>query len=132
MVKLLQMYALFFSGVIPLNLTGIEQELLRRPITLFLFEVSVYSSNLRRAREAGYECTHGRKACLEGTRMDLLDRIYEWIEPPSANKRQRTSEADQHNKLSSIRANPITHSIFWLTGLAGTGKSTIAQSVAEY
>ncbi|PMD32012.1 hypothetical protein L207DRAFT_590884 [Hyaloscypha variabilis F] len=46
-------------------------------------------------------------ACLENTRSDLLSKIYNWIDGPD--------EA----------------SIFWLNGFAGTGKSTIARTVAR-
>lgn len=45
--------------------------------------------------------------CLLGTRVDILEKIRDWI----------TGNA--------------TKSIFWLNGMAGTGKSTIARSVAE-
>jgi hypothetical protein len=45
--------------------------------------------------------------CLPDTRVDLLQEIYAW--------------ADGHDK-------PL---IFWLSGLAGTGKSTIARTVAR-
>ncbi|KAN0089845.1 WD40-repeat-containing domain protein [Hyaloscypha variabilis] len=45
--------------------------------------------------------------CLENTRSDLLSKIYDWIDRPD--------EA----------------SIFWLNGFAGTGKSTIARTVAR-
>ena len=60
----------------------------------------------QRARGAGYR--HGnRNGCLKGTRKSVLTEIEHWTEdferPP----------------------------IFWLNGLAGTGKSTIAQTVAE-
>jgi hypothetical protein len=44
--------------------------------------------------------------CLLGTRVDLLQEIYDW--------------ADRQDK----------HFIFWLNGLASTGKSTIACTVA--
>lgn len=44
--------------------------------------------------------------CLLGTRTDLLHDIYNWVDGESP------------------------QSIFWLSGLAGTGKSTIAQTVA--
>jgi len=44
---------------------------------------------------------------LENTRVDLLRQIYEWIDGPD------------------------TASIFWLNGFAGTGKSTIARTVAR-
>ena len=44
---------------------------------------------------------------MRGTRKGVLQEIEHWL----------MSEQDQH--------------IFWLNGLAGTGKSTIAQSFAE-
>ena len=46
--------------------------------------------------------------CLPDTRVDLLREIYNW--------------ADRQDERS----------IFWLNGLAGTGKSTIARTVARY
>lgn len=45
--------------------------------------------------------------CLPGTRVDILQEIYDW--------------ADRQDE----------HFIFWLNGLAGTGKSTIARTVAR-
>ena len=48
-----------------------------------------------------------RPKCLDGTRVDILQRIREW-----------GSSSDGPN-------------IFLLTGIAGTGKSTIARTVAE-
>jgi hypothetical protein len=50
-----------------------------------------------------------RESCLNGTRTALLRRIYDWVE----------------NGLEG----PL---LFCLTGRAGSGKSTIAQTVAEY
>lgn len=47
------------------------------------------------------------KHCLPGTRVDLLREIKEWAENPSA------------------------ECIFWLNGMAGTGKSTISRTVAR-
>ena len=59
----------------------------------------------RRAHGAGYQ--HGnRSGCLKGTRESVLNKAEQWAE---------NSEA----------------SIFWLRGLAGTGKTTIAQTVAQ-
>ncbi|KAH8726251.1 putative WD-repeat protein [Phaeosphaeriaceae sp. PMI808] len=46
-------------------------------------------------------------SCLPGTRVDVLDEIYRWAE-------------GQDERC-----------IFWLSGLAGTGKSTIARTVAR-
>ncbi|KAJ5701262.1 hypothetical protein N7488_008810 [Penicillium malachiteum] len=45
--------------------------------------------------------------CLEGTRVQLLDQITQWARLPQG------------------------ECIFWLNGMAGTGKSTIARTVAE-
>jgi hypothetical protein len=46
-------------------------------------------------------------ACLEGTRVQLLDDIERWL------------------------TDPDSKTVFWLTGPAGTGKTTVARSVAE-
>ena len=63
-------------------------------------------NSCRRARGAGYQ--HGnRRGCLRGTRETVLIEIESW-----------TKDFDE---------SPV----FWLNGLAGTGKSTIAQTVAE-
>ena len=60
----------------------------------------------RRAHGAGYR--HGnRNGCLKGTREDVLDKIEGWTE--------------------DFEESPI----FWLNGIAGTGKSAIAQTIAE-
>ena len=56
--------------------------------------------------DAGYWCGD-RRGCLRGTRKDVLWEIERWS----------TGEQEYH--------------VFWLNGLAGTGKSTIAQTVAE-
>ncbi|KAF9644544.1 hypothetical protein BDM02DRAFT_933960 [Thelephora ganbajun] len=63
-------------------------------------------NNCRRAHGAGYR--HGdRKSCLRGTRETVLNGIDSWV-----------SDFEKS-------------SVFWLNGLAGTGKSTIAQTVSE-
>ena len=63
-------------------------------------------NNFRCAQAAEYR--HGeRKGCLKGTRGAVLDEIEIW-----------TRDFDKP-------------SVYWLNGLAGTGKSTIAQTIAE-
>ena len=57
-------------------------------------------------RDAGYHAGH-HDTCLRGTRESVLDGIMQWARDPQ----------DKH--------------IFWLNGLAGTGKSTIAQTFSE-
>ena len=71
----------------------------------FKADMSVLNS-CRRAHGAGYR--HGnRTGCLKGTRENVLNEIEQWTE--------------------DFETSPI----FWLNGLAGTGKSTIAQTIAE-
>ena len=63
-------------------------------------------NNFRSAQAAEYRHT-GREGCLDGTRRTVLDEIEQWVndfEKPS---------------------------VYWLNGLAGTGKSAIAQTIAE-
>jgi len=55
---------------------------------------------------AGYR-SGNRQGCLRGTRADVLLQLERWLK----------DERD--------------HRVFWLNGLAGTGKSTIAQTFAE-
>ena len=56
--------------------------------------------------DAGYRCGN-RQGCLRGTRKEVLWEIEQWL----------IGQSGQH--------------VFWLNGLAGTGKSTIAQTFAE-
>ena len=64
-------------------------------------------NSCRRAPGAGYQ--HGeRKGCLRGTRESVLNEIELWTK--------------------DFNKSPV----FWLNGLAGTGKSTIAQTVSEW
>jgi len=63
-------------------------------------------NSCRRAK--GVEFRHGnRSGCLKGTREAVLDDIESW------------------SKDSNVSP------VYWLNGLAGTGKSTIAQTIAE-
>ena len=61
---------------------------------------------MRHTGDAGYLCGN-RQGCLKGTRKEVLWEIECWL-----------------NSKQSQR-------VFWLNGLAGTGKSTIAQTFAE-
>ena len=59
-------------------------------------------------RARGAEFRHGdRQGCLQGTRNAVLDEIELWSEDSNVSP------------------------IYWLNGLAGTGKTTIAQTIAE-
>ncbi|CAG8184312.1 unnamed protein product [Penicillium nalgiovense] len=65
-------------------------------------------SRLQTAKQAAFDSYNNQHSeCLPGTRIDLLREIEEWAKSP-------------HGKC-----------IFWLNGMAGTGKSTISQTVAS-
>ncbi|KAJ6189996.1 hypothetical protein N7519_000017 [Penicillium mononematosum] len=65
-------------------------------------------SRLQIAKQAAFDSYGNQHSeCLPGTRIDLLREIEEWAKSP-------------HGKC-----------IFWLNGMAGTGKSTISQTVAS-
>jgi WD40 repeat protein len=61
---------------------------------------------MHHAADAGHR-SGNRQGCLKGTRKDVFWRIERWL----------MDERDQR--------------VFWLNGLAGTGKSTISQTLAE-
>jgi hypothetical protein len=57
---------------------------------------------------AFYDAAGAPAGCLKGTRVDLLKRTYDWLSDGSES----------------------SPSVLWLSGLAGTGKSTIARTIA--
>jgi len=63
-------------------------------------------NNMYHVTNAGYLCGD-RQGCMKGTRRDVLFQLENWLK-------------DEQDKW-----------VFWLNGLAGTGKSTIAQTFAE-
>ena len=78
------------------------------PNSLVLRTVGLMVLNgCHRAQGAGYQ--HGdHKGCLQGMRESVLSKIESWIK--------------------DFDKSPA----FWLNGLAGTGKSTITQTVSEW
>jgi polynucleotide 5'-kinase involved in rRNA processing len=71
------------------------------------FNITVRMQTLRKLHPVAMDSS-GRTECLPNTRLDILNRITDWI----------TNPHDGHNVL-------------WIHGLAGSGKSTIATSVAN-
>ena len=63
-------------------------------------------NNMHHTVEAGHR-SGDRQGCLRGTRRDVLLQLEDWLEDEQGQR------------------------VFWLNGLAGTGKSTIAQTFAE-
>ena len=66
----------------------------------------VVLNGMRHVDEAGHR-SGNRQGCLKGTRKEILLQLESWL----------MDDQDQR--------------VFWLNGLAGTGKSTIAQTFAE-
>ena len=65
-----------------------------------------------------------RECCLEGTRTDVLSRVYRWLgfETP-----QLTGTMVFNTTDINVKDFPI----LWINGSAGTGKSTIASTIAS-
>lgn len=68
-------------------------------------------SNLPNVKGARFDSHHNKHEplCLQGTQVEILSSINSWVEDPD----------------------PQGRCIFWLRGLAGTGKSTISRTVAR-
>jgi hypothetical protein len=66
----------------------------------------ILPDRLKPALSALYDDAEAAPSCLADTRVDVLAHITEWMVDPSGKP------------------------VYWLTGVAGTGKTTIAQSVA--
>src|SRR5713226_7250780 len=75
----------------------------------------------RHVIQARFDQGTRRVSCTEDTRTEVLQTIYNWFSG-------RNREAC---KTLSTTGNADGR-IFWLDGVAGTGKSTIAQTVADH
>jgi hypothetical protein len=92
-------------------------------VILYLIERGLGKPMPRYARAARFDqgAKQVRATCTKNTRIEILDTIHTWFsgESPATSKTLRT-DGNPHGP------------IFWLYGVAGTGKSTIAQTVADY
>src|SRR5260221_2916321 len=69
--------------------------------------------------------------CLEHTRTEVLERIWHWIAPPTQTAAtESTSDAVVKPTLDTS-SDTAVKPIYWVNGLAGIGKSTIARTIAE-
>jgi hypothetical protein len=64
---------------------------------------------LRPVTEAFFNASNAPTPCLQGTREQLISDIFDWFN----------------------NTDPSCEHIFWLSGLAGTGKSSIARTIAD-
>jgi hypothetical protein len=77
-------------------------------VALLTIKISDLLDRLEPVKEAFHNAASSLPAlCLEGTRERLLNDIWKWFEDPT---RER---------------------VFWLQGLAGTGKTTVARTIAD-
>lgn len=96
----------------PSEITSSEQFVIEAAVIYKLTENKELNNLLQKTLPVSADASFSTRkrehapTCLPGTRTSLLHDIYNWVEGESP------------------------HSIFWLNGLAGTGKSTIAQTVA--
>jgi NACHT domain len=75
----------------------------------------------RYSRSARFDQGFRRATCAEGTRVEILRAIHRWF------------KGDAHGTEGTFStASNSQAQIFWLDGVAGTGKSTIAQTIAEH
>jgi nicotinamide mononucleotide adenylyltransferase len=61
-------------------------------------------------KEAFHDAPNAPTPCLEGTRKQLISDIFDWFN----------------------NADPSCEHVFWLSGLAGTGKSSVARTIANH
>jgi WD40 repeat protein len=64
---------------------------------------------LRPVKEAFHNAPNAPTPCLEGTREQLISDIFDWFN----------------------NTDPSCEHVFWLSGLAGTGKSSVARTIAN-
>ncbi|OBZ75608.1 hypothetical protein A0H81_05015 [Grifola frondosa] len=77
------------------------------------------------AIKAQHNCNEQqRTSCTKGTRTDILRQLEQWTERklPQLSVEQSGHSADGPEDISDI---------FWVSGLAGTGKTTIAYTIAD-
>lgn len=67
----------------------------------------------RSAKNAQYNANNVRKPCISGTRVQILDKFRNWV------------------TIACTQTTLLTSQVFWIHGLAGTGKTSIAFSIVE-
>src|ERR1700719_1658415 len=83
--------------------------------------------NLPRAITANFRCNDKLVPCLGGTREEVLDELYWWIS-------HGVEHLSQEGILTSSEHLRVmgTRQIFWINGVAGSGKTTIAYTAAKF
>ncbi|KAH9830592.1 WD40-repeat-containing domain protein [Rhodofomes roseus] len=76
----------------------------------------------RHAASAPFDAQSSRVICEKDTRLETLDTIWSWMKQKS--KDPSSPHAPDAPDVKASR-------VFWLSGLAGAGKSTLAQTIAK-
>ncbi|KAG8703697.1 hypothetical protein FRC11_010517, partial [Ceratobasidium sp. 423] len=76
---------------------------------------------------SSYATTIQRGGCTSGTRQGLQKMLQSWARPVDAELRD-----SQHRPEDSEAANYNVAKVFWMNGMAGTGKTTITYSLCEW
>src|SRR3984893_2545125 len=75
---------------------------------------------------AHFRCRDKLIPCLPGTRVDMLEELYSWISYGAGNT------WDPYSDSPGVSRPARSPCIFWVNGLAGSGKTTIAFTCAEH
>lgn len=68
---------------------------------------------------------------MEGTRLDILNQVYHWIDTEDLQIRDTVDLVESPGDGHATSAITEMLRIFWINGSAGTGKTTIAFTIAE-
>ena len=82
---------------------------------------------------AGYDSSRQSAPvrCLKHTRTEVLERIWHWITPPAQAAATESASDAAIKPTLGTSSDTAVKPIYWVNGLAGIGKSTIARTVAE-
>ncbi|KDQ58712.1 hypothetical protein JAAARDRAFT_193243 [Jaapia argillacea MUCL 33604] len=72
---------------------------------------------------ARYDYGEKRSSCLKGTRIEILHQVRSWIDCHVSRPRGACQHGDPAGGDDAM--------IFWISGMAGTGKTTLAYTVAD-
>src|SRR3984893_11191680 len=83
--------------------------------------------NLPHATTAGFSCNNKLVPCLDGTRKQILHELYQWIGHDIGDvSPEGVYTSSDHLCVMETRQ------IFWINGVAGSGKTTIAYTAAKF
>ena len=97
-------------------------------ITILISEI--IDGNPPHAISARFDCKD-RARCSDGTRVDILEQVYRWIDTNESQLKDTRVPGGPSGSVDGAEPTPEKSRIFWINGSAGTGKTTIANTVAD-